>query len=149
MTASGWTIPIRLQRLVESGWWPHDEAAAMKQNLHPLVTETQVRAFASDESTIFFLPPPFHTVSDLLASNERYWTSEMACPAGISFDHCVVIGDFGLGSDAPILLDYRTDALRPSILRLCFGETFAQSRWVKAAEDFDAMCEILHIDQHD
>ena len=119
----------------------------MRQNLYPLIPEDRVRAFASDESTIHFLPPPFFTVSALLSSNERYWTSEMACPSGISFEHSVVIGDFGLGSDAPIVLDYRTDPTRPGVIRLCFGETFAESRWVTAALDFDAMCEILHIEQ--
>jgi len=120
----------------------------MKQNLRSLVAEAQVRAFASDESTIYFSPPPFHTVSELLASNQQFWMSEMACPTGISFEHSVVIGDFGPGSDAPILLDYRTDARCPSVLRLRFGKTFAENQWVKAAENFDTMYEILQIDQH-
>jgi len=147
MTAGAWTIPLRLQRLIERGWWPCDEVTARKQHRHPLVTEAQVRSFASDESTIFFIPPPFQTVAELVPSNERYWRSEMACPAGISFEHAVLIGDFGPGSDAPILLDYRRDALRPSVLRLRFGKSFAENRWMVAAEDFDAMCRILRMDQ--
>jgi|SRR5882724_463311 len=61
MTAGAWTIPLRLQRLIETGWWPRDEVMARNQHRHPLVTEAQVRSFASDESTIFFIPPPFHT----------------------------------------------------------------------------------------
>lgn len=145
----GWKIPGGLVRLLEIGWWPRDAATAMGQNVRSLVAEAEVRAFAAEESMIYFFPPPFHTISELLASEERFWTSEMACPGGISFEHTVVIGDFGLGSDAPIVLDYRADAFRPCVLRLQFqfGESRAKNRWVKAAEDFDAMCEILRIDQ--
>ncbi len=147
MTAGPWTLPARLKRLVESGWWPHDYRSEIRQNLHSLIPEDRVRAFAAEESIIFLNQPPFPVVSSLVASNEQFWTSDQACPSGISFEHTVVLGDFGLGSDAPIVLDYRTDALRPRVLRLRYGYVNATSQtdWVTAAVDFDAMCDILQI----
>jgi len=57
----------------------------------------------------------------------------------------VVIGDFGLGSDAPIILDYRRDVKRPTVLRLKWGRTFADNRWIVASESFAVMCATLGI----
>lgn len=34
----------------------------------------------------------------------------MSDPGGIGVDQTIVLGDFGLGSDTPIVLDYRLDA---------------------------------------
>ena len=38
---------------------------------------------------------------------------DLAAPAEIDFDLGLVIGNFGLGSDAPILLDYRENPANP------------------------------------
>jgi hypothetical protein len=147
MTAGPWTLPARLRRLVELRWWPYDYQSEIQQNLHSLIPEDRVRAFAPEERIIYFNRPPFHAVSALLASNEQFWTSELACPSGISFEHTVVLGDFGLGSDAPIVLDYRTDAMRPSVLRLRYSDSTPNTDWVTAAVDFETMCDILQIPQ--
>lgn len=147
MTAGPWTLPVRLQRLIESGWWPHDYQSEIRQNLDSLIPEDRVRVFAAEESRIYFSRPPFHCVSALMASNEQFWASDLACPSGISFEHAVVLGDFGLGSDAPIILDYRVDSLRPSVRRLRFTDGSSHTDWVTAAADFETMCDILQIPQ--
>ena len=84
-------------------------------------------------------------MSAFIDGGETFWRDKMARPDQISFEHAVVIGDFGLGSDAPFILDYRTTAEHPVVRRLRWGSTVAENEWVIAAQDFDAMCEILAI----
>ena len=67
----------------------------------------------------------------------------MADPAGIDFDLALDIGDFGLGSDAPILLDYCEDAARPRVLRLEWSHDGSDNRWVVMASDFASIVEAL------
>jgi hypothetical protein len=108
-------IPAELRALIASGAWPHDHREAGLQHSRPLVPADRVRAFAPEESSIYLLPPPFMSVRDLVEGAEwSFWESDMVAPDEISFEHTVVIGDFGIGSDAPIVLDYRLDARRPA-----------------------------------
>ena len=69
----------------------------------------------------------------------------MAVPSGISVEHSVVIGDFGIGSDAPIILDYRLDPDSPRVLRLRWGSDIRHNQWIIAAETFDLMCDVLEL----
>jgi hypothetical protein len=130
-------IPAELRALIASGAWPHDHREAGLQHSRPLVPADRVRAFAPEESSIYLLPPPFMSVRDLVEGAEwSFWESDMVAPDEISFEHTVVIGDFGIGSDAPIVLDYRPDARRPAVLRLRWGETRGDNHWVGVAADF-------------
>jgi hypothetical protein len=88
------------------------------------------------------LPPPFVTVRDESESN-LFWYSDMAAPRGISFDMSLIIGDFGLGSDAPILLDYRADEANPRVIRLRWSRNGTGNEWVEMAPDFGAFVEAL------
>ena len=146
MTVGPWTLPDELEALIASGYWPN-AANANRQNLESLVPQDRVRAFAPEEDRIWFDPPPFTLVSDLIAQGDdhAFWRREEAHPDGISPEHSVVIGDFGLGSDAPIILDYRRDEKRPAVLRLKWGRTFADNRWILASESFAGMCATLGI----
>lgn len=144
MTVGPWQLPEELEALITSGFWPNANNAN-RQNLESLVPEDRVRAFAPEEERIWFDPPPFGLVTDLIARGENFWCREEAHPAGISPVHSIVIGDFGLGSDAPIILDYRESPNRPSVLRLRWGATFADNRWIVASESFAAMCTTLGI----
>ncbi len=49
-------------------------------------------------------------------------------------DNTIIIGDFGLGSDAPIALDYRKDKNNPAVIRLCW--TKESNHWVEIAPNF-------------
>lgn len=54
----------------------------------------------------------------------------------------LVIGDFGLGSDSPIILDFR-QAQNPPVLRLQWGPRGQGNRWVQGAPDFDEFASML------
>jgi hypothetical protein len=57
----------------------------------------------------------------------------------------LALGDFGLGSDSPIALDYREDAVNPSVmyLRSSYNERGKQTSWVRCADSFDDFVTIL------
>ncbi len=143
-TAGQWPIPDRLVELIESGFWPNRDNVN-QQNLRSLVEANLVREFAPEEDFIFFDAPPFALISDLVANGDEFWSREEANPSGLSHEHAVVIGDFGLGSDAPIVLDYSSDLQNPEVKRLRWGSSFSENQWVTASKDFDTMCRILQL----
>ena len=110
-------LPKRLLSLIDSGLWPRTPAEAMHQNIRSLVSKERIQAFAPDEDRIYLVSPPFTTVATRMTHNDKFW-SKFGALEQISPDLSVFIGDFGLGSDSPILLDYRHDAFAPSVLRL-------------------------------
>ena len=148
MKADGWEIPERLQRLVAAGGWPRDVALETEQHRRPLVPLERVHQFAPEERDIYLLSPPFKTVGQRLPSGERFWEWDQAAPAEISFNHAVVIGDFGIGSDAPVVLDYRLDPRQPCVLRLRYDFVPGPpptkiTHWVGVARSFDDFADLL------
>jgi len=139
-----WPLPDRLLYLIRSGFWPATAQAAMRQNLQCLVSVELVRKFAPPEEKIVFNAPPFHTVSHRIRSGEEFWHEPVAVPDDLSFDHAVLIGDFGIGSDAPLLLDYSLDPEDPAVLRLLW-DCDKGNQWILAAASFDQMCELLQL----
>jgi hypothetical protein len=147
-SARGRTSPAEaLVRLIESGVWPRTELEANRQNLSPLASRERISALAPEESELFLLPPPFGTVARYRAHGEEFWDLELAAPSGLEFSLTIPIADFGLGSDAPIVLDYREDRKNPRVLRLRYGATHADNRWVLMAPTFDAFVEAIGLGQ--
>jgi hypothetical protein len=57
-------------------------------------------------------------------------------------EKALIIGDFGLGSDSPIILDFARNASNPPVLRLRWGPD-QRNEWVQGARDFDEFAEML------
>jgi hypothetical protein len=55
----------------------------------------------------------------------------------------VEIGDFGLGSDSPILLDYRDGPANPKVIHLEWPSDNHPNYWVVMAQDFESFVELL------
>jgi hypothetical protein len=102
-----------------------------------------VRRFAPDETLICPAPPPFGTIAAERAAGragdfwERFGALHQIVPK-----KAVVIGDFGLGSDAPIVLAYDRDTADPPVLRLRWSEG-PRTEWVEGARNFDDFAELL------
>ena len=148
MTVDGFEIPARLGRLLAAGRWPRDGAEETAQNRRPLVPIEHVHRFAPEERDIYLLAPPFKSVGRCLRSGEHFWEWDQAAPAEISFNHAVVIADFGIGSDAPVVLDYRLDPRQPCVLRLRYEYVpgpppTTVTHWVGVARGFDAFADLL------
>ncbi len=135
-------IPRLLEELLAGGRWTRNASEAMAQNLKSRVPRERVRALAPDEDLLYLLPPPFQTEREKSKVNP-YWNSPMAAPDAIDFDLAVDIGDFGLGSDAPILLDYRVDAANPRVIRLRWSPDGKDNQWVLMSPDFDSFVQEL------
>jgi hypothetical protein len=135
-------VPCLLEELLASGRWPRDTKEAMAQNLKSRVPPERVQRLAPEEDTIYLLPPPFQTVREKSKGNP-FWTCPMAAPDGIDFDLALDIADFGIGSDAPILLDYREDAVNPRVIRLRWSSYGGENKWVVMAPDFRTFVEVL------
>jgi hypothetical protein len=133
-----------LTELIASERWPRDADEAESQNLRSLVTVERIKLLAPEESRLYLLAPPFQTVRACSKSN-AWWMSENAAPSEIDFDLCLDIGDFGLGSDAPILLDYQYNFARPRVLRLRWSQDVPRgpNHWVLLAPDFEAFATAL------
>jgi hypothetical protein len=135
-------VPRLLDELVATGRWPRDSKEAMAQNLKSLASPERVQALAAEEKWLYLLPPPFYTVRQKSEGNS-FWLSDMAAPSGIDFDLALDIGDFGLGSDAPILLDYREDSTNPRVIRLRWSGNGKANEWVVMAADFGSFVAAL------
>jgi len=135
-------VPGLLETLIASGRWPRNGQEANAQNLKSLVSPQRVRSLAAEESTIYLLPPPFRTVREASIQN-NFWNWPTSDPGGIDFDLAIDIGDFGPGSDAPILLDYRVDLANPRVIRLRWSDHGDSNRWVVMAPDLTSFVGAL------
>ena len=135
-------LPPQLGQLLDAGRWPRTHAERLHQNLQPVVPVSRIQQLAPEETSLYLLTPPFRTVAECAASND-FWLRPEAAASEIDFDLALDIGDFGLGSDAPILLDYRTDPAEPRVLRLRWSERGDSNHWVEAAPSFEAFARIL------
>ena len=75
----------------------------------------------------------------------------MSAAHEIDPDLTLLIGDFGLGSDAPFALDYSQNFDSPRLIRLQWGKptkdgsnhTIFNNHWVEMAPDFESFCEMI------
>jgi hypothetical protein len=135
-------IPKELTALIDGGFWPGDHDQARAQNLHSLIPQAAVRQFAPEEHKLFLLPPPFYIVSQFLEGPEQaFWADPRTALHEIDPDLTLLVGDFGLGSDAPIALDYRQRIDEPRVIRLRWAKD--GNHWVEIAPTFAAFAAYL------
>jgi len=153
-------LPERLLKLIETGRWPRTHEEELHQNIRSLVSKERIRSLAADQDRIYFVRPPFSTVAERIAANEADFWSKFGALDQISPERSIFIGDFGLGSDSPILLDYRNDSSTPSVIRLklnpIHGEALKNggkevlgwaNLWMRCADTFDAFTDRLGLEQ--
>lgn len=139
-------IPTLLTELIAVRVWPFDSRSAMQQNLRSLVAPERVRRFAPEEDQVFLNPPPFHTVASEVANSSPavlrgYWEPFGALDQIVP-ELALILGDFGLGSDAPIILNFAADLRCPSLFRLrWWGDR--RNDWVQVAATFAAFVGML------
>lgn len=143
-TVGDLSLPQGLLKLIESGRWPRTHEEEVHQNILSLVSKERVRSFAPDQDRIYFVRPPFGTVAERISAGEGDFWSKYGAVEQISADSSIFIGDFGLGSDSPILLDYRKDRLNPSVIRLKWnhGEGL-RNEWLVCANSFDVFLDLI------
>ena len=135
-------IPSALTRLIEVGAWPTSDTAN-SENVRRLATPKSVDSVAPGERALFLDPPPFSTLASEIAGNPAFW-KEHGALSEIHPDLALVIGDFGPGSDAAIVLDYRRSTNEPSVMRLAWSSR--GNHWVEVAPTFEAFALALQLD---
>jgi hypothetical protein len=139
-------IPTLLCELVAAGVWPAEGSAVWAQYQRPLASPERVRKFAAEEKEIHLSSPPFHTIADEVASASvvvvnEFWKRYGALDEIIP-EKALILGDFGLGSDAPIILNYAVDALDPPVFRLRWIPN-QPNKWVQGARNFSEFVSLL------
>jgi hypothetical protein len=72
-----------------------------------------------------------------------WWVDPIAAPSEIDFDLALDIGDFGPGTDAPILLDYRESCEVPRVIRLRWSANGGENHWDMMAPDLETFVREL------
>ncbi|MEO8066232.1 MAG: hypothetical protein ABI599_00935 [Flavobacteriales bacterium] len=141
---SEFQLPAGLLQLIALRIWPSKDGPSMTaQQFDPIFPTDRVRRFAPEETVICLEPPPFGTIAGERAAGgggdfwERFGALHQIVP-----EKAVVIGDFGLGSDAPIILDYHRNMTDPPVLRLRWNAD-GRTEWVEGARNFDHFAELL------
>jgi hypothetical protein len=138
--------PALLVRLVRTGKWP----SARGHNGVTYGDDHALRALTG-EVTVCFLPPPFASIARRVRV-EDFWTWPCASPHEIDFEKTVVIADFCLGSDSPIVLDYSGSRTTPRVLWLRWlaappgeprGGESRHNRWSELSKTFDDFGALL------
>lgn len=133
----GLILPEELCRLISTGHWPRSEREANRQNLRdPPVPRSLVKQIVPGETQLYLYWPPFRTVAHRYNHGEHEFWDEFGAVHEISPERTLLIADFGLGSDAPIVLDYREPG-PPLVLRLQWGEPPDGNHWVRFFATFD------------
>ena len=138
-------LPERLMALIEAGVWPRNSNEANRQNSSPLASSDRISQLVPEETTIFFSPPPFSTLAKVVARPGETFFHEYGALDQIRPQACIPIGDFGLGSDSPILLDYSRSPTDPRVLRLKWSGNRQPNEWVEMAATFDEFADRLQL----
>jgi hypothetical protein len=72
---------------------------------------------------------------------ENYWKRYGAL-SQINPRLALIIGDFGLGSDAPIILNFAANCEDPPVFRLRWGSG-GNTEWIQGATNFDEFAKLL------
>lgn len=133
-------IPPQLLTLIEKGCWPKNDKEAKAQNSKNRISTESLKSFAPDEDYIFLCPPPFIQLSEEVKGNKEFWTEYGAIDT-IEPGKCLIIGDFGIGSDTVIILDYSENISSPGVKRLVW-HTYG-NYWETIASNFSEFIEKL------
>ncbi len=130
-------IPDLLEEMIAAGRWPRTADEAMKQNVQSRIPEDRIRRLRR----IYLYPPPFRTLANVAAVDDFY--KRFGALHELVPEASVEIADFGLGADAPILLDYRFGPASPRVIHLEWGKRGEPNFWVVMAPDFASFVEML------
>ena len=134
------TIPDALCRLIESGVWPNAETPGgeiVRQDIQPILGKDAAHALSANDDRIVMMRPPFHTIADEVAGGNNFWVSGVTNANEIDYEKAIIIADFGIGSDSPIIL-YYGGTESPVVMYLQWSGSGSEIRqkWVQTHRSF-------------
>ena len=84
------------------------------------------------------MPPPFHPIADEIEQGNEFWVQYLTNYGEIDYSKAVIIADFGIGTDSPIIL-YYDDSEAPKIMYLKWSFSGSEIRhsWVCTHNSFE------------
>jgi len=129
MTRETYPLPSLLTEMIASGVWPTGNPNL--QELKPVLGKDAAHGLSSEDNGIVLMPPPFHTIGDEVRGGNRFWKTGVTNPKEIDYDKALIIADFGMGSDSPIVLYYEPkDLARVMYLRWIGNGQNIRHEWV-------------------
>ena len=136
MTSETFPLPSLLTEMIASGVWPTGNPNL--QELKPILGADAAHMISSQDDRIVLMPPPFHTIADEVRGGNHFWETGVTNPNQIDYDKALIIADFGMGSDSPIVLYYeRKDSARVMYLRWIGNGQNIRHEWVETHRTFD------------
>jgi hypothetical protein len=134
MDVNGLQIPSDLVALIEVGRWSSPRSLA--GNMVDLGRE-KARRLSPEFDQLVLMPPPFFTIADDVAGGNKFWTRDLSNFGEIDYSKAVIIADFGLGSDSPVILYYDNGA-EPTVmyLRWLINDGSTSHSWVTTHKSF-------------
>jgi hypothetical protein len=140
-------IPAALCRLIEAGVWPNADTPWQeinRQSFHPILGAEAAHSLSPDDDRIVMMKPPFHTIADEVAGGNDFWVSGLTNASEIDYDKAVIIADFGMGSDSPIIL-YYGDVDLPVVMYLRWigngNGNDIRHEWIQTHASFEEFAE--------
>ncbi|HKC51952.1 MAG TPA: hypothetical protein VKF60_14240 [Myxococcota bacterium] len=139
-------LPSEINNLIASGSWPLTGEEMWRSGRVPSALVAQLVPLYDD---VGLCVPPFKTVFESLQEEgSQGFFHEYGAIDEIDPARTLVIGDFGIGSDAPIALDYRISH-SPRVIYLYYepmGQDLdeeCRTHWAVCCETFAAFSEAL------
>jgi hypothetical protein len=88
-------------------------------------------------------------ISDEVAAGNRYWIDFLTNVGEIDYRHALIIADFGIGSDSPLILYY--DETEPCVMLLHWsgGATPVQHAWLRTHPSFATFAQAVGLIEWD
>lgn len=143
MNVHGLPLPPRLIALIRAGKWTRTGAPA---GAMVDLGEESARRISEQDDKLILMPPPFHTIADEIAGGNDWWESGLSNVGEIDYSKAVIVADFGIGSDSPIILYYGTST-EPSVMYLKWtgNGSEIQHSWVQTHPSFDKFAEAVRL----
>lgn len=142
-------LPTSLIALITNGAWPTSENSQW-QNLKPIYRNERAYKDRFCMETLYLYPPPFRLVAHDIEQHPVFWKDEalieyfgQPLELGIEPTQSLIIGDFGPGTDAVLILDYQHDQSNPRVMGMDYGEVSNQKGWTLLAKSINEFCQYI------
>lgn len=144
MFVAGLPIPPDLASLIDRGRWPQNEKEETAQNLKPIIPAARIQEFETNSPGLHLYSPPFVPIRWRVESGEAFWLDPMAAPFEIDHNLAIIIADFGIGFDAPIILDYKNHRTEPVVKYLKWSRVNKlDNHWTTMFDSFSAFAAAI------
>ena len=127
-------IPEHLTALIAQGaWTPTGATPGMMINLG----KDAAHRLSSEDDELILMPPPFHTIADEVVGGNSWWNTYLGNVGEIDYSKALIIADFGMGSDSPIVIYYQP-LTEPVVMYLKWERQGQQIKhsWIRTHSSF-------------